>query len=222
MSSLFFQKGRTSVSSLLASHMPPLCRIPPLACRAYHLTRSGFFMLQGLASLLVTRRAVGRDAEADSLTRFEEMVRRSWSGPATEAMLMFWQASTGTGAGCCVSLMCSLSGGQGWQRGTRLGARRCVGASPAPLPAHSFKPANRSHSPPGCLFPAPGCLQDHENIKEGRQGGGGGVPRQTKGRFGHEARAWLSLAPSSVTLSGSQPASPPHATPSAGMPCPGI
>ncbi|KAL4419508.1 hypothetical protein ABPG77_002294 [Micractinium sp. CCAP 211/92] len=58
---------------------------------AYHLTRSGFFMLQGLASLLVTRRAVGRDAEADSLTRFEEMVRRSWSGPATEAMLMFWQ-----------------------------------------------------------------------------------------------------------------------------------
>lgn len=67
--------------------------LPPPPRRAYHLTRSGFFMLQGLASLLVTRRAVGRDAEAPSLTRFEEMVRRSWSGPATEAMLMFWQAS---------------------------------------------------------------------------------------------------------------------------------
>ncbi|KAL4451802.1 hypothetical protein ABPG75_007464 [Micractinium tetrahymenae] len=58
---------------------------------AYHLTRSGFFMVQGLASLLVTRRAVGRDTNAPSLTRFEEMVRNSWSGPATEAMLMFWQ-----------------------------------------------------------------------------------------------------------------------------------
>lgn len=58
---------------------------------AYHLTRSGFFMLQGLASLLVTRAAAGRDTEAPALTRFEEMVRRSWSGPTTEAMLMFWQ-----------------------------------------------------------------------------------------------------------------------------------
>ncbi|EFN55961.1 hypothetical protein CHLNCDRAFT_145276 [Chlorella variabilis] len=58
---------------------------------AYHLTRSGFFMIQGVASLLATRQAIGQNSQSQALTRFETMFRRGWAGPLTEALLTFYQ-----------------------------------------------------------------------------------------------------------------------------------
>lgn len=54
---------------------------PPPACP----------VVQGLAALLASRAAAGRDGDSPALTRFENMFRRGWSGPLTEALLMFYQ-----------------------------------------------------------------------------------------------------------------------------------
>lgn len=58
---------------------------------AYHLTRSGFFSVQGLAGLLATRNASGRDENSPAVNRFEWLFRRGWAGPLTEAMLTYYQ-----------------------------------------------------------------------------------------------------------------------------------
>ncbi|KAI3437854.1 hypothetical protein D9Q98_000300 [Chlorella vulgaris] len=57
----------------------------------YHLGRSSFFMLQGVASVAATQRAVGRNADSPAASRFEQLIRRGWSGPVTEALLTYWQ-----------------------------------------------------------------------------------------------------------------------------------
>lgn len=45
-------------------------------CRTYHLGRSSFFMLQGVASVAATQRAVGRNADSPAASRFEQLIRQ--------------------------------------------------------------------------------------------------------------------------------------------------
>lgn len=58
---------------------------------AYHLGRSGFFLVQGMVGLLAARAALGGNAQSGAMNRMEEVFRRGWAGPVTEALLTYYQ-----------------------------------------------------------------------------------------------------------------------------------
>lgn len=61
---------------------------------SYHLTRSGFFIIQGLLGLFAARVATdnsGAPPAGSTMTRMAEAVRSGWAGPLGEALLMYYQ-----------------------------------------------------------------------------------------------------------------------------------
>jgi hypothetical protein len=81
---------------------------------AYHLSRSGFFMLQGLAGLLASRNAVGRSGGGDSpaVNRFEAVFR---------------QARQCTGSGGRQAVQCSACSAGGWHNSACRGGGKLSG-----------------------------------------------------------------------------------------------
>ena len=63
---------------------------------AYHLSRSGFFMLQGLAGLLASRNAVGRGGDSPAVNRFEAVFRQA------QRTAMHWRRLAGRWRGDAV------------------------------------------------------------------------------------------------------------------------
>jgi hypothetical protein len=115
---------------------------------AYHLSRSGFFMLQGLAGLLASRNAVGRGGGGDSpaVNRFEAVFRQARQ-----------LTCSGGGGGRQAGRQCSTCSAGGWHNSTCSGDGRL------------------SVVPPCCrrgwVGPVTEALlmfyQDHELVKEG-------------------------------------------------------